>query len=368
MYEILIAEDDEIVRTNIAFLLKKNGYETITAENGRMAFELAEKRLPDLILSDIKMPELNGFEFREKLLSNPKTEYIPFVFLSLKADHEDIRKGMLAGADDYLVKPFRANDLLETIKIRLFKSQKIQNRFNELSAEIVKNLQHELRTPLVPILGFSQLMLQNDYSLSLEEISKMAEMIHASGNKLLNQIEKFFSYSDLVLLPKNSARVKKSEDQFVINIKKKISEFANKMAALYDRQFDIALNLCDGYVCISELHLKKMIDELLQNAFSFSIPGSEVSVTSEVVKDNYIIQIKDNGIGITEEYQNYLASMNNCPQDYAKEKRGGLGMAIVNRIIDLYKGEIKITSKPGKFTCVTIFLKLKIQALNRELF
>lgn len=359
MYEILIAEDDESIRTNISFLLRKNSYETITAENGKTALELAKIKHPDLIVSDINMPELNGFQFREELLKDPVTESIPFIFLSVKSDYEDVRKGMTIGADDYLAKPFRASDLLDAIKIRLYKKQKEQKILREVDFEIVKNLQFELRTPLVSILGFSQLIMQKKHSLTVEEISDMIEKINSSGNKMLDLIEKYFSFSDLVLLSRNSALLRQLKSQYILNIKKNIHEQAFRMAIMYNRQFDIVLNLNEAAVCISEMHFKKMFNELLQNAFEYSITGTEVIISAEAKEKSYVIEITNQGIGMTQEQVNELLNSKECKRNNPGGKRCGLGMVLINKIIDLYKGELNITSKPGKFTRVSVSLRIK---------
>jgi len=357
MAEILIIEDDETIRTNISFLLNKSGHKTIEAENGVKGFELAKKEIPDLIISETQLNGIDGFELREELSRDADTDSIPFVFLSIKSDYEDIRKGMLAGADDYLAKPFRAEDLLGVVKAQLSKRQKHLRKFNEIGGNILVNLQHELRTPLVPILGFSQLIQQKSYMFSLGEISEMAEKIHTSGNRLLELIEKFFAYSDLMMISKNELLVKKMSDHYVMNIKNSIYDYGYRIAAMFDRQSDLKFDLRDGCVCISEMNLQKLLNELLQNAFTYSIPGSEVVIATEAKEKDYMISITDHGIGMSCAQIKKLSVADDCL--YANDKRSGLGMTIVKKIIDLYRGSINISSKTGNYTCVTITLSLK---------
>ena len=116
---ILVIEDETRIRRNIATILRMEGYETLEAENGRLGVELARKHLPDLIICDILMPELNGLATLEELRNEPATARIPFIFLTSRSDREDIRKGMIHGADDYLCKPFETSELLETLEARL---------------------------------------------------------------------------------------------------------------------------------------------------------------------------------------------------------------------------------------------------------
>lgn len=127
MTTILIMEDDPGVRLPLEDLLEANGYAVIAAENGRQGVELAKKEEPDLILSDIMMPEMDGYGAFEALQADPHTAVIPFIFLSAKADPVDVRAGLGLGADDYLTKPFDNRQLLEAIRRRLEKYQRISD-------------------------------------------------------------------------------------------------------------------------------------------------------------------------------------------------------------------------------------------------
>lgn len=121
MKHLLLIEDDVTVRENTAELLELSDYEVTTASNGKLGISRAVEVLPDLIICDIMMPETDGYGVLEALSQNPKTANIPFIFLSAKTEHKDIRKGMDLGADDYLTKPFEEEDLLSAIESRLAK-------------------------------------------------------------------------------------------------------------------------------------------------------------------------------------------------------------------------------------------------------
>ena len=123
MNNILIIEDDVNIRNNVVEILEINGYKPKAASDGLDALAILKNYHPDLIISDILMPNLTGLELKEKLESCDIFKKIPFIFLSAKADLQDIREGMNLGADDYLTKPFKLADLLKTIKIRLSKQQ-----------------------------------------------------------------------------------------------------------------------------------------------------------------------------------------------------------------------------------------------------
>lgn len=121
MKTILLIEDDRALRENTEELLELSGYSMITAPNGKIGIQMAKEKLPDIIVCDIMMPEVDGYGVLKDLSSDKSTKHIPFIFLSAKTEHKEIRRGMDLGADDYLTKPFEEEDLINAIESRLAK-------------------------------------------------------------------------------------------------------------------------------------------------------------------------------------------------------------------------------------------------------
>jgi CRP/FNR family cyclic AMP-dependent transcriptional regulator len=122
MKKILLIEDNDEVRENTAEILEISNYKVFTAANGKIGIELALKELPDLIICDIMMPVMDGYDVLKLLHKHKKTENIPFIFLTAKSEKADIREGMKMGAVDYLIKPFEGKELLNSVKIHLTKT------------------------------------------------------------------------------------------------------------------------------------------------------------------------------------------------------------------------------------------------------
>lgn len=137
MKKILVIEDEELVRNNIVEILDTVDFRVIGASNGGIGVQLAEEHLPDLILCDVMMPELDGYGVLAALRSNPVTATIPFIFLTAKGDKTDIRQGMNLGADDYLTKPFRRKELLGAIEARLIKHDALYQGYTRESRRAV---------------------------------------------------------------------------------------------------------------------------------------------------------------------------------------------------------------------------------------
>lgn len=143
MTRILLIEDDMVLRENTAELLELSHYKVITAANGKVGVAMAKKHLPDIIVCDIMMPEIDGYDTLKALSQHTTTKYIPFIFLSAKTEHKDVRKGMNMGADDYITKPFTEDELISAIESRLAKAailQEAQENTKEVATENIKTL------------------------------------------------------------------------------------------------------------------------------------------------------------------------------------------------------------------------------------
>lgn len=130
MKKILVIEDDLFIRENVYEVLELSGYKVFAASNGKEGLALALGLRPDLIICDIMMPLMDGFELKQCLTENSATKDTPFIFLSAKTELKELRFGMALGADDYITKPFEIKDLLNSVKLRFDKIERIKKQFN----------------------------------------------------------------------------------------------------------------------------------------------------------------------------------------------------------------------------------------------
>ncbi|MEK6152229.1 response regulator [Flavobacteriaceae bacterium 3-367] len=145
MKRILLIEDDTALRENTAELLELSDYEVITAPNGKIGIDLAREQHPDIVVCDIMMPEIDGYGVLQQLSSDAATQHIPFIFLSAKTEHKEVRKGMDLGADDYLTKPFEEVDLMSAIESRLAKAE-IMTRLGRNQTPLSVDAEAQMRT------------------------------------------------------------------------------------------------------------------------------------------------------------------------------------------------------------------------------
>lgn len=229
MKRILVIEDDTIMRENIEEILKLAHYEVTTANNGKMGSILAKEILPDLIICDIMMPQLDGYGVLHVLSKDPKTASIPFIFMSAKAERNEIRKGMELGADDYITKPFEDTELLNAIESRLKNSALFKK-------EYVRNLN-----------GLNHFLEEASGLYELKELLKSRPVSNYKKREVIFHLGDTPHY--VYFLNKGSIKTYKTHDvgkEFITNIYKQ-GEFFGHVPLFEERNYaDSALVLEDS--------------------------------------------------------------------------------------------------------------------------
>lgn len=360
MKKILIIEDEPLLRANIFDLLVAEEFDAIVAENGAIGVELAISHLPDLIISDVMMPELDGYGVVQALRQNPITATIPFIFLTAKADNASLREGMSLGADDYLTKPFRPKELLKAIAIRLEKQAAIEQqqaqKLNELRSNITHSLPHELRTPLNGIIACADFLLEEYEDLEPPEVHQMLADIQTSGKRLYRLIQNFLLYAELELMATDSDRIKSLRNEQTDSLKTLIAERAIVQAKHNNREADLHLELQDGNVQISTNRLDKLVEELVDNAFKFSSAGTPVTVTNIVSNHLFSLTVRDKGRGLTTEQIAQVGAYRQFERKLHEQQGSGLGLTIAKLLCELHAGTLSIDSIPDQETTVLVTL------------
>jgi len=357
MSKILVIEDDEDLRSGIIDLFTEEGYEVISAENGRLGIEAAKKHLPDLIVSDILMPEVDGFGVYKELQNDTAASSIPFIFLSARADNSDIRYGMNLGADDYLTKPYKADELIAAVSSRLAKQSYIDKKLDQLHTNIARSLPHEMRIPLVSVIGFSQLILDHPEELNMSEILDMVSKIRKSGVNLLNIIRKFLLFNELEIINADKSELRKYPGDSNVPSKEAIYSFASYIAGENNRRKDLVMNLCETDIKMNYEHLKFIAEELVKNACRFSEPGTTINLETRIVENNFFLEITDSGIGMTSKQIQEIGVLKQFERGKYFQDGLGLSLGVIGRILDIYDGSMEIQSEKEKFTKVIIKIK-----------
>ena len=354
MKKVLVIDDTPEIRMIIEETLNMFGFSTLMAEDGESGVELAKKHLPDLIICDVHMPKLDGFGTLAKLHEDESTAGIPFMFLSGAVERPNVRRGMEMGADDYLTKPFTPSELLAAVNARLEKQAEVERqsekKLDEFRGKITLTLPHELRTPLNGILGFAQIMIDDHATMQPLEVLEHARTIHLSAERLHRLIENFLAYAQIELMAKDPKAILGQASSSFTATGPIISDVSRAIAARWKRTEDLKVEVRPCTVPVIADNLQKVVEELLDNAFKFSEPGSTVQVVSGALDQTFSLNIINTGRGMTAEQIERVGPHVQFDRELYEQQGAGLGLIIAKRLAELNGGHFYVSSIPGQQT------------------
>jgi len=360
MKKILVVEDEQSIRESLLELLEVEGFSVLGAANGSLGVQMAQQHLPDLILCDVTMPQLDGYQVLTSLRQHTETAAIPFIFLTARGTKENFRQGMELGADDFLTKPCTADELLVAIASRFDKKAAVekqsQKQLDGLRNSIALSLPHELRTPLNGILGLTEVLIDDYQEIDRQEVLELAQGIHSAAERLSRLIQNFLLYAELEITAHDHERlsVLRSGETRLPDIL--ITNVATAIAKQEGRETDLHLDLQTLKIQISDLKLKKVVEELVGNAFKFSATGTPVHVATIVTKEGLTLTVGDRGRGMTVDQLASLGAYMQFERAFYEQQGSGLGVAIAKRLVELHGGTLAIDSIPGQKTTVQVML------------
>jgi signal transduction histidine kinase len=367
MTKILLIEDEYPLRQEMMEWLTFENYEVTGAGDGVEGVNAAVLDPPDLIVCDISMPKLDGYGVLLDIQSNSALQLIPFIFLTAKTTHDDIRKGMQLGADDYLTKPCSRVELLEAIRVRLEKKeehdiarQNQMNAFKEaltteqekrlLQAKLVAMFSHDFRNQLMVIRASA--LLIHDYAdrLTPERQLERLEAIDKSTQVLMEMIEDMLNMAQMDTGSYEMRPKALNLAQFFSEI---IEEFQTIAGETHRIHFK---NKFSGPVIVDSRLLRKILANLISNAIKYSPRSSEIVVSLEKDQKYYRFCVEDHGIGIPEEDLAHLSETFYRASNVGNIEGTGLGLAIVHQAATLLEGSLQIESTIGVGTTITVTL------------
>ncbi|MBD2326389.1 response regulator [Alkalinema sp. FACHB-956] len=365
MGKILVIEDEGAIRANIEEILMLSNYDPIVAPDGLQGLQLAEQTQPDLILCDVMMPELDGHGVLHSLRQKETTAGIPFIFLTAKADRRDLRQGMEAGADDYLTKPFTADELLRAVSTQLTKQaiseDQTQSRISHFRDAIKHALPHELNTPLNGILCSTDLLLNDRDALEESEIVELLEFIRTSAKRLHHLTQNALLYLDLEMQSRLGAPpIRSASDAYEIN--DIVQHTAREVAHRWNRSPDLHIDLQRSTAGISAEYMEKIAIELIDNAFKFSEQGTPVKVIGRVAQNSYCLDVIDQGRGMNAQQIKALGAYVQFERSTYEQQGIGLGLIIAKRLIEWFGGKLTLTSQLDLGTHITVHLPAAVPA------
>jgi two-component system sensor histidine kinase/response regulator len=358
MANIVAIDDNPSVLDTIVNILEAVGYSAKGVLNGGIGAQIVRDRLPDLVICDIKMPGFSGYDVLRELRLDPATASIPIIFLTGQADRERMRVGMEMGADDYITKPFTARELLAAVNTQLEKQKAIATRYESTIRLLRKNiayaLPHELRTPLGGILGYAGVLELDAETLTPDELRQIGDRIVKAGKRLHRVLENYLVYAQIEIMASDPAEVAALRNHITGKVDLLITDRARAKAGEVNRASDLDLNVDRVALQISEHDLRKILNELLDNAFKFSQPGTPVQIKGVKEDRRYTVTIRDFGRGMTDDQIKLIGAYMQFGRMMHEQQGLGLGLIIAKRLIELHGAEMRISGNPNHGVEITI--------------
>ena len=363
---VLIVDDEANNLRVLHGLLSQHGYDVRAARDGESALEAANAVHPDIILLDIKMPEMDGYEVCAKLKQNEETREIPVIFISALNQVNDIVRAFEIGGVDYITKPFQFAEVLARVKNHLtilhqhqqILEQKMQieamrkrdqQRFQQISQmreQFVESATFDLKNPLTIIRGSADIMSRFNEVRAHPYLRECVEHVMESANSMTELVTVMLDFLrmqsslDLNLQPVNFT-------QFVEKHVQKYTSLANSRAI----EIFFSASGESAYTVMDEKLMSRVIDNLLSNAINYSHDKTKIRISLKEDEKTFSLDIQDEGFGIRDEDMEKLFT----PFFRAKKRDGeriiegtGLGLAIVKEILEQHRGRIEVESEFGK--------------------
>jgi two-component system sensor histidine kinase/response regulator len=352
MARILLIDDEPELRAVMGEILAGAGHDTRLAASGAEGLAALRREPADVVLCDIRMPGLDGFGVLRAIRADPDLASLPFVFLTSEAE---VRAGMLSGADDYLMKPVAADDLLAAIDARLARGEtarrEADRRVDQMRRAVAVLLPHELRTPLATIIGSAGLLQEFHRDFGPKEVHEMAGGILKAAHRLHRMAENYILYADLELRRLSGARGPSLSGS---SGAADAQAAAKEAAAQSGRSADLTVDVTDVVVPIASTYLRKIVSELSDNAFKFSPPGSLVRVSLAATRSGSLLEVVDHGRGMAADQLREVGAFQQFDRDRFEQQGSGVGLALVRSLTEAAGGRLEITSRPGEGTSVRV--------------
>jgi signal transduction histidine kinase len=361
---ILVVDDEPAIRLGLAATIRRYGYNVVTAVNGDDGFIKARQSMPDLILSDVMMPDLNGFEMRQQMSEDPLLAPIPFIFLTARTSNEDRVAGIRNGADDYVTKPFVTEELMARIEAVLRRVETEQARGREqvkqaardemekLRRDVLQNFSHELRTPLGNVMMSLDVVVNNKFTTP-EEQNEFLRVAHSSADRLESLVADIILLSDIDQNNLNLMRQTIDVEHHILSpIKRRLVRYSAK-GLNFAQNIDLTWT-----IKAPRREFAQAVVHLVDNAFKFSPEGGTVKLTVKPSeKGGVLITIQDEGFGVPVNLREKIFErFYQVSQGDDREYQGlGVGLTIARAVFSGLGGDVKILdSESGCYVLATL--------------
>ncbi|BAZ34023.1 response regulator receiver sensor signal transduction histidine kinase (plasmid) [Cylindrospermum sp. NIES-4074] len=356
-HSILLVDDSADSLRLLEVILKLKGYNVIVADSGAKALIQIAESPPDLVLLDVVMPDIDGYEVTRQIKQNSNLPFIP-ILLVTGSEQSSVVKGLDAGADEFIRKPVDKEELLARVRalLRLKHSMDEQLLLSQRREDFVTRLTHDLRTPLIAADQFLKLLQKGTFGNTLSAMQEYLEQMAQSNQTLLSMV-------DTLLEVHQYEAGGKVLDFFVVDLWELCQQVVQELMPLADvKQLTLKAVLTEGTepslvrVSGDRLELRRLLTNLVGNAIRFTDAGS-VEVRLNFTAQGVAIEVEDTGIGMSEEEQ--LLLFDRFRQGKHQRRGNGLGLYLSRQIVEAHQGNISVSSTVGKGSIFTVYFPVQ---------
>lgn len=352
MNRVLIVDDNKLVRRMLRRHLMKKEYDISEAENGAMALAEIEKTQPDLILLDVMMPGMDGFEVCKRLKQNPATSDIPVIFLTAKTEKDDIITGLELGAVDYVTKPFSNKELLTRVNTHLelkaardtiLLQREELKQANAAKDKFFSIISHDLSNLFYALIGFSSMLTEQLDNLSVEEKENFLQTILQSSEQGYSLLKNLLEWSRA-----QTGRITSKPTKLAL---KTLVADNLELSSTNAKAKNITLvSSISDTVFADKNMLETVIRNLVSNAIKFTPVNGKVEILSEEKDGEVEISISDTGVGISPKdiEKLFRVDISHTTIGTGEEKGTGLGLILCKEFVEKNGGRIWVESEVGK--------------------
>ncbi len=362
---ILVVEDDFQNRQMISIYLQRSGFDVELASNGHEALEKLKGAKPDLIISDISMPHMDGFQLYQAVKEVADYRTIPFIFLTAHSDADRRRHSKELGSDDFLTKPIELEDLLVTVRGRMKRVREIQTTMEEqmrselddIKRTILSTLTHEVNTPLFIIKLTANLLLDESMQFQPTELRELLQRIKRSGDRLDALLRDFLVTTRIA---GGEAHREFEESAQPLNINHILNHLQIKFQKMVEPRtltlyVDLAPTLPDVRMKMDQI--ADVAERVMQNAVKFTNEKGEITIRTYARDGKVVMEIRDTGIGMeTQEIPKIFDKFYQIDRAKSEQQGAGLGLTIAQALVRIHGGTIEVESEKGKGSTFRVVL------------
>jgi two-component system sensor histidine kinase/response regulator len=355
---VLVVDDNEMNRDLLAGVLDRGQYRSVTAADGHAALRIINEQPIDLVLLDVNMPLMSGYEVCERLKADERTADIPVIFISALDEVDNIVKGFDVGGGDYITKPFKYREVLARVEGQLTmywqkrqieammeKERNHHHMLDEMRKQFIGSATHDLKNPIFIISGYMDMLERMPVIVESERAQNYLSAMRRGVSKMNNLVRDML---DLLQL-EHGVELDKVDYVFTSFVRESVQDTPLRAQ---EKGVSFTVDVPDDktLITIDPKRMNRVMDNLVSNAIKYTPEGGSVFVTASIEDDRFTIEVADNGLGIPEAMlsQLFMPFQRVETEEHMAQEGTGLGLSIVKAIVEQHDGQVTVQSVLGK--------------------